>query len=337
MIHWRSWLESLAAVVIALVCAAVVLALLGASPARALSALASGAFGDGLAVENTMVRMAPLALIGLGVSVAFRCGVWNIGGEGQLYLGALAATALATRVLPDAPALVLIPAVLGGGVLSGALWAAIAALLKTQRGVSEVLSTILLNFVAVLGVAWAVHGPLQELAASYPQSDPLPAAARLAILPGFLRIHSGLILALLLPCAVWILLFRTAAGLRLRAVGSSPDAARYAGVEPPRETVRVLLLSGGLAGLAGAIEIAGVTGRLFENLSPGYGFTAIAVALLARLHPIGVLPAALFFAALASGSGSMQRVAGVPSVTVQIIEGLVIFLSVGFAFARRRA
>ncbi len=336
MSRWRSWLAPLAAALLALVGAAGVLALLGADPARALGALASGSFGDRLAVENTLVRLGPLALIGLGVAVAFRCGVWNIGGEGQLYLGALAATTLGTRVLPEAPAVVLIAAVLAGGALAGALWAGIAALLKTRRGVSEVLSTILLNFIAVLGVAWAVHGPLQEAAGSYPQSDPLPEAARLALLPGLLRVHAGLLLALLLPFAVWGLVFRTAAGLRLRAVGSSPDAARYAGVVPPRETVRVLLLSGGLAGLAGAIEIAGVTGRLFENLSPGYGFTAIAVSLLARLHPIGVLPAALFFAALASGSASMQRVAGVPSVTVQVIEALVIFLSVGFALAWRR-
>ncbi len=336
MRRWKPWLEAIAAAAIALGSASLILVLLGANPARALSALATGAFGDRLALENTMVRLGPLTLIGLGVSIAFRCGVWNIGGEGQLYLGALAATALATRVLPEAPAPLLIPVVLAGGALAGALWAGMAAVLKTRRGVSEVLSTILLNFIAVLGVAFAVHGPLQETAMSYPQSDALPSAARLALLPGAGRIHSGLLLALLLPFVMWVVVFRTAAGLRLRAVGSSPDAARYAGVVPARETVRVLLLSGGLAGLAGAIEIAGVTGRLFENLSPGYGFTAIAVSLLARLHPIGVLPAALFFAALASGSGSMQRLAGVPGVTVQIIEALVIFLSVGFALSWRR-
>ena len=336
MTSWRAWIEPSLAVLIALGCAVLVLVLLGANPARALVALAGGAFGDRLALENTVVRMVPLALIGLGVSLAFRCGVWNIGGEGQLYLGALAATALGTRLVPAAPAAILIPVLLAGGALAGALWAGIAALLKTQRGVSEVLSTILLNFVAVLAVAWAVHGPLQELAGSYPQSDPLPESGRLGIPPGLLRIHGGVVLALLLPFAVWLLLFRSAVGLRLRAVGASPDAARYAGVVPEREVVRALLLSGALAGLAGAIEIAGVTGRLFENLSPGYGFTAIAVSLLARLHPLGVLPAALFFAALASGSGAMQRVAGVPSVTVQVIEAIVIFLSVGFALGGRR-
>ena len=311
------------------------LRVLGAHPGRALGALASGALGDRLAISNTVLRMFPLALVGLGVAVAFRCGVWNIGGEGQLYVGALVATALATRIVPDLPAAVLIPLVVVGGALAGALWAGIAAALRVGRGVSEVLSTILLNFIAILLVAYAVHGPLQEVAGAYPQSDAFPEAARLGLLPGLGRVHTGLLLVLALPVLIWFLLFRTAAGLRLRAVGLSPAAARYAGILPEREVVRVLLLSGGLAGLAGALEVCGVTGRLFENLSAGYGFTAIAVALLARLHPLGVLPAAAFFAALATGSGAMQRVADVPSVTVQMIEALVIFFSAGFALPRR--
>ena len=313
------------------------LLLIGADPGRALVALVGGAFGDTLALENTLVRAVPLLLIGLGVALAFRAGVWNIGGEGQLYVGALAATALATRVAENAPAALLLPLVLFGALLAGAGWGGIAAWLRTRREVSEVLSTILLNFVAVLAVAWAVHGPLQEAAAAYPQSDALPGAARLAALPGLVRVHAGLLLALGFAVAAYLLLFRSAAGLRLRAVGLSPDAARYAGISPSRETVRVLLLSGGLAGLAGGIEVCGVTGRLFENLSSGYGFTAIAVALLARLNPLLVVPSALFFAALATGSAAMQRVASVPSVTVQIVEALVIFLSVGFAVTRGRS
>jgi simple sugar transport system permease protein len=278
--------------------------------------------------------MGPLLLVGLGVALSFRCGIWNIGGEGQLYVGAFAATALVTRVLgADAGAWAL-PLALVTGAAAGALWAGIAAALRVGRGVSEVLSTILLNFIAVLLVAWAVHGPLQEASGAYPQSDAFPDVARLALLPGSRRVHAGLLLALALPFLLWLLLFRSSAGLRLRAVGLAPEAARYARVSPERETVRVLLLSGGLAGLAGSLEVAGVTGRLFENLASGYGFTAVAVALLARLHPLGVVPAAFFFAALAAGSGAMQRVAAVPSVAVQVIEALVIFFSVGFALPR---
>lgn len=330
----RKGLEPLVAVAAALALAGAFLAALGAEPGPAGLALLQGAFGDRLAVENTLVRMAPLLLLGLAVALSFRCGVWNIGGEGQLYAGALAATAVATRVAPDAPAVALIPLALGAGVAAGALWAGIAAALRVTRGVSEVLSTILLNFVAMLGVAYAVHGPLQELSGAYPQSALFPEAARIPILVGLRRVHAGLLLALALAPALWLMLFHSAAGLRLRAVGLAPDAARYAGISPEREIIRVLLLSGALAGLAGALEVTAVTGRLFQNLSPGYGFTAIAVALLARLHPLAVLPAAALFAALASGSAAMQRVAHVPSVAVQVIEGLVIFFSVGFALRR---
>jgi general nucleoside transport system permease protein len=313
------------------------LAALGTDPLRALAALAQGAFGDSLALENTAVRFGPLVLVGLGVALSFRCGIWNIGGEGQLLSGALAATALVTRGLgPDAGRMSL-PLALLAGTVAGAGWAGLAAFLRVRRGVSEVLSTILLNFIAALGVAWAVHGPLQEASGAYPQSDAFPEAARLAVLPGMTRVHVGLLVPAVLPVVLWIVLFRTAAGLRLRAVGLSPDAARYAGVSPERETVRVLLISGALAGLAGALEVTGVTGRLFENLATGYGFTAIAVALLARLHPLGVIPAGIVFAGLASGSGAMQRAAGVPSVAVQVIEALVIFLSVGFALPRRES
>ena len=333
----RALAQPLAAAAVALAASAALLALIGADPVAAFAALATGALGDGIALENTVVRMGPLLLVGLGVALSFRCGIWNIGGEGQLYVGALAATALVTRGLGPEPGALSLPLALLVGTCAGALWAGIAAALRVRRGVSEVLSTILLNFIAVLAVAWAVHGPLQEGSGAYPQSDAFPELARLALLPGLRRVHAGIVLAALLPFAVWVLIFRTSAGLRLRAVGLSPDAARYAGVSPERETTRVLVIAGALAGLAGALEVCGVTGRLFENLASGYGFTAVAVALLARLNPLGVLPAAFFFAALASGSGAMQRVAAVPSVAVQVIEALVIFFSVSFALPKSRA
>ena len=331
----RALLAPLAATAVALSLAGLWLALLGVDPLRALEALIGGAFGDSLALETTALRAGPLLLVGLGVALSFRCGIWNIGGEGQLNGGALAATALVTRVLGADTGWLALPLALAAGALAGAAWAGLAALLRVRRGVSEVLSTILLNFIAALLVAWAVHGPLQEASGAYPQSDAFPEAARLGLLPGLGRAHVGLLLAAALPFAVWLLLFRSAAGLRLRAVGLSPDAARYARVSPERETVRVLVLSGALAGLAGALEVTGVTGRLFENLASGYGFTAIAVALLARLNPLGVLPSAVVFAALAAGSGAMQRSAAVPSVVVQVIEALVIFFSVGFALPSR--
>ncbi|HTO72142.1 MAG TPA: ABC transporter permease [Myxococcota bacterium] len=335
MTRARAFAEPLVATAVALALAGALLALLGADPVAALRALAGGAFGDSLALETTAVRAGPLALLGLGVALSFRCGIWNIGGGGQLAAGALAATAFATKSASDWPGALALPLALLAGAAAGALWAALAAALRVYRNVSEVLSTILLNFVALELVAWAVQGPLQEASRSYPQSDALPAAARLALFPGAHIAHVGLLLAAALPFAVWALLFRTAAGLRLRAVGFNPDAARYAAVSPELETARVLVLSGALAGLAGAIEVCGVTGRLFADPAGGYGFTAIAVALLARLHPLGVLPASLVFAALAAGGGAMQRSAAVPSVVVQVIEALVILFSIGFALPRR--
>jgi simple sugar transport system permease protein len=302
------------------------LAVLGYAPGPALEALASGAFGSRGAWTATLLKTCPLLLTGLAVALSFRAGVWNIGAEGQLYAGALVATAVATRIASDAPALVLVPFVALAGAAGGAALAGIAGILRATRGVSEVITTILLNFVAIQAVALAVHGPLQEAGASYPQSDALPVAA---LLPAWGRIHAGVVCAGVLAVLAQVLVFRTALGFRLRAVGLSPLAARFAGISPERHGVVAIALAGALAGLAGAFEVAGVTGRLYEGLSPGYGYTAIAVALLGRLSPLALVPAALFFGALEAGAGAMQRVAGVPAVVTQIVQGLVILLVVG--------
>lgn len=336
MTRTRLFLDPLLAAAAALLLTGLVLAVLGHPPVGAMTALLVGAFGDRIAIEATLLRAVPLLLIGLGTAVSFRAGVWNIGGEGQLAVGALLATAVATRALGATPSWVAVPVLLFCGAAAGAGWAWVAAALRNRRGVSEVLSTLMLNFIGIHAIAWAVRGPLQESARTYPQSDSLAEAARLALLPGLGRVHAGLLLALLLAPLAWAFVFRSAAGVRLRAVGSAPAAARFAGVSPELETRRVMWIAGALAGLAGAVEVLGVTGRLFQNLSPGYGFTAIAVALLARLHPLAVVVTATFFAALATGGGAMQRVAGVPSVSVQMIEAFVILISAGFAVSGRR-
>ena len=308
-------------------------ALLGYEPQRALTALIAGSVGSSAAWTATLLKASPLLLTGLAVALSFRCGVWNIGAEGQLLAGALCATAVATRVLPDAPAVLVLPAVVLAGAAGGALVGAVAGGLRASRGVNEVISTILLNFVAIQMVALAVHGPLQEVAGAYPKSDPLPVAA---MLPAVGRLHAGLAAALALAFATQILLFRSTIGFRLRAVGHAPNAARFAGISPPRYGGLVLAVAGGLAGLAGAFEVAGVTGTLYEGLSPGTGYTAIAVALLARLQPLAVIPSALFFGALDAGAGAMQREAGVPAVVTQMVQGLVVLLSVGLTVSRGR-
>jgi len=324
--------RAVAAVLLATLVAGGVIGLLGYPPFAALSALLSGSLGSGAALTATLLKTGPLLLTGLAVALCFRCGVWNIGAEGQFYAGALACTWVATRTLPDASAWVVLPALSLAGALGGAVWAGIAGALRAWRGVSEVISTILLNFVAIQLVSLSVHGPLQEATGAYPQSEALAAAARL---PVWERIHLGVPIAVLLAVASAYLLFRTAAGFRMRAVGLSPLAARFAGIDPERQLLLTIVGAGALAGLAGAFEVAGVTGRLFENLSPGYGYTAIAVALLARLHPLAVVPSALFFGVLEAGGGAMQREAGVPAVATDVVKGVVILVSIGFAFVER--
>jgi simple sugar transport system permease protein len=314
-------LVPLAVTAIALAVSSGILLVAGVSPGAALGALLHGAVGDGFALADTLTKSCPLVLTGLAVAIAFRSGVWNIGAEGQLLVGALAATVAAGATgalrfpLPLAAAL-------ASGVGAGALWAWIAAALKLRRNVSEVIATIMLNFVAARLVGWAVHGPLMEAGARYPQSDPLAASARLPTLP--VGLHAGIVIAALLVPAAWFVLHRTTLGFRWRATGENAHAARVAGLAPAEAVMTAMLASGGLAGLAGAIEVTGVTGRLFEQFSGGQGYTAIAVALLARLHPGGVAASALFFGALAAGSGAMQRTAGVSAVFVAIVQATVI-------------
>jgi len=312
-----------AAAAAALGVSALTVFLSGSDPVVALTALAHGAFGDRFALSDTLLKTCPLLLTGLAVAVAFRTGIWNIGAEGQLLIGAVAATAVGS-VCGALPFPLPLLAAVTAAALAGAFWSGIAAGLRVTRNVSEVISTIMLNFVAVRLIGWAVHGPLMETAGRYPQSDPLPANAALPLLVG--RIHLGIPLALLLAVAIWGLLFRTAAGFRWRVCGQNPRAAEFAGFRPGRELVAAMLVSGALAGLAGAVEVLGVTGRLYEQFSAGHGYTAIAVALLARLHPAGVTLTALFFGALAAGSGALQRTVGVSAVLVAIVQATTILI-----------
>ena len=305
------------------------LRLLGFGALAAMSALWSGSIGSTYALTSgTLVRATPLILTGLSVALAFRAGVFNIGAEGQLLVGAAAATAiaLAPGVPPNHLTTVL---ALIGGCVAGGLWAAIAALLRARFRVLEVLSTILLNFVGLYLVGYLVRGPLQEPLHIYPQSGPIELAIRLPRLASTSRLHAGFPLAILVALiASWFLRF-TAAGFRVRAAGANPDAARSAGqIDVVRATTEAFLVSGALAGLAGAIEVTGVTFALYENISPGYGYTGIAVALLARLEPLGVVASGLLFGALEAGATAMQRDAGVPSVTVSIVEALIILATV---------
>jgi simple sugar transport system permease protein len=293
----------------------------------ALRALLAGAFGSWYAFgSGTLVRAAPLILTGLAVAIAFRAGVFNIGAEGQFIVGAAAATA-AALAMHSLPAFILVPSMLVLGFGAGALWAWIAAILRARFHVLEVISTIMLNFVALHLVSYLVRGPLQEPTHIYPQTVTFVDAARLPRFGSTTRLHLGFLVAVLACVAAWFVVRYTAAGFRLRAVGANPDAARSAGmIDAARTTMRAFLISGALAGLAGAIEVSAVTYALYENISPGYGFTAIAVALLAQLNPLAVVGTGILFGALEAGATAMQRDAGVPSVVVSIVEALIILV-----------
>lgn len=302
----------------------------------ALRAFLNGAFGSWYAFgSGTLVRATPLILTGLAVAIAFRAGVFNIGADGQLLIGAAAASAVALGA-PTLPAIVLLPLVLVAAAVAGGAWAAIAGVLRRRFHVLEVISTLMLNFVAAYLVSYLVRGPLQEPTHIYPQTPTIVAAAQLPRLSSTSRLHLGFALALFACGAVWWFIRFTAAGFRLRAVGANPFAARSAGrIEVERVAMRAFVISGAVAGLAGGIEVTGVTYALYENLSPGYGFTAIAVALLARLNALGVIATGVLFGALEAGADAMQRDAGVPSVTVAIIEAAIILAVLAVERARQ--
>jgi len=312
------------------------LQLAGYDGVAALGALWRGAFGSWYAFSSaTLVRAIPLIIIGLGISLAFRGGALNIGAEGQFYAGAIAATWVGLHVV-GRPAVIAIPAVLAAAALAGGAWVVVPVWLQLRYGVLEVISTLLLNFVAGSLVSLMVQGPLQESKHIYPQSDPIAVTARLPALPGT-RLHAGIVIALLATVLLWHLFARTLWGFRLLAVGAGPRAAVISGgIDARRMTAVALLGSGALAGLAGGIEVSGVSYALFQNLSSGYGFTGIAVALLARLDPLGVLATGLLFGALEAGAGGMQREAGVPAVAVYVVEAVVILVILLADAAARR-
>lgn len=310
---------------VTLAVAAALLALGGHSPADAFGALARGAFGSwNRFVSFTLVQATPLLLTGLAVAWAFRAGVWNIGAEGQLHAGALAGVALAVS-WPEASAPVLLTATFVAAAVGGAAWALVPVAMKTRLGVGEVITTLLMNFVALFLAQFLVQGPLRESRGVFNMTDEIPAAAQLPSLVPGTRLHVGFLVGVVIAAGLWLYLSRAPGGFRLQVAGASPRAAEASGrFDPTRVVRRAFLASGAVAGLAGWIQVAGVTGRMYEGLSPGWGYTAIAVALLGRLHPGAIVLSAVAFGALGAGGGAMQRDAGVPEAWVRGTEALLI-------------
>lgn len=325
-------LRSLWATLLALLVGAGLIGLTGHDPLAAYAVLFREGFADYWGFANTLVKASPIVLAALAVCVPYRAGLYNIGGEGQIYIGGLAAT-VTGLALPDCPPWLGIPLVLGGAMLAGAAWAGIAGVLKVYRGVNEVIVTLLLNFVAIHIVSYAVSGPLMAQGAPYPFSDELPANLHLPVLLPQTDAHLGALFGLLLALLLHLHFNRAAHGLALDIVGRNPQAARYAGIAVERQIVAAMALGGSLAGLAGGLEIVGLKYRLFHMFSAGYGFDGIVVAFMAGAQPLLVPLAGLLIAALKAGSGSMQRAIGLDGSIVEAILGVVVmFVAAGLAW-----
>jgi simple sugar transport system permease protein len=330
-------LVSLGAAAAALLLVAIPVLLAGGSPLTAYGLIIKGAFGSKFALSETLNRATPLILTGLAAAVAFRARLWNIGAEGQLYIGALAAVLLGSSLLQLPPPL-LIPAIMIGGFLAGGLMMVIPAMLKQRFGADEVVITLLLNFVIILFVQMLIEGPLKDpMSMGWPQSVPLLADARFDKLVPRLRMHWGLIVGLASAAILWVLVRKTVLGFEITAVGENSAAARFAGIPVNATMLKVALLSGGLAGLAGVGEVAGVKGYLSADLSPGFGYSGIVVAMLVGLSPIGTVFAAVFVAAVFVGADSMSRATGISNYLADLVVALsLLCVLVGSFFLRFR-
>ena len=328
----------------ALLVGAIMLALLRVNPLTAYAALWDGAFGSTNALAETLVKATPLLLVGVGICIAFRADVINIGGEGQMVMGALLATLIGLS-LGDWPGWLVITLSLLGGFIGGAIWGGIPGFLKAYFNVNEILSTIMMNAIAVQGMNFLLRGPMidpaqAELASKIPQTARLMEAFRLPRLVPT-RLHLGAAIAVVLAVLVYILLWRTTLGYRIRAVGQSPHASRYAGISVKRHIILALLFSGAFAGLAGATQVFGVNYRMItDGSATGFtgsaGFNGIVAALFGQLHPIGTIPASILFGALLVGANKMQRVVQVPSALIIALNGLVVVFVVSSEIWRQR-
>lgn len=331
-------LTPLLAVATALALSGLLIAAAGAPVLEAYWRILVGAFGSRLSATETLTRATPLMLTGLAAAVAFRARVWNIGGEGQFYLGAVATAAVGSQLLAGAPGYLSIPLLLAAGAIAGMVLLIVPLWLRLKFSVDEVVTSLLLNFVAVLLVSMLIDGPLKDpLAFGWPQSQSVADAAMLPKLVARSRLHWGFAIALVLAFVVHFVQSRTVFGLKSRAAGLSPEGAVFAGVPLAGTLLLVACLSGGLAGLAGAVEVMGVKGYVTTDLSPGFGYSGIVVAMLAGLHPLGVVLAAVFTATMFVGADGMSRALKIPTYIADVTVALsLITMLVAVFFAQYR-
>lgn len=311
----------LVAIFAALVLAAGLIGAAGVNPLTAYAEMLRGALGSRLSITEMLTRATPLILTGLAAAVAFRARLWNIGGEGQFYVGALTTAWIGHSL--GLPGPIGIAVLIVCGMAAGALLLAGPAFLRLRFGVDEVVTTLLLNFIVILFVGLMIEGPLRDpLAFGWPQSVPVDGDYRLPDLVPRTRLHIGLLIAIAAAGVIWLVLTRTVFGVETRAAGLNARAAAFAGVSLPHTIMGVALVSGALAGLAGAVEVMGVTGGVTTTMSPGFGYAGIVVAMLAALHPAGVVAAAIFVATVFVGADAMSRATGVPSFIADVIVAL---------------
>ncbi len=315
--------------VLAFALGGILLALAGANPFTTYKAMLLGAFGNRYAVSETLVKAIPLMLTGLGVAIAFRMLFWNIGAEGQLTMGGFAAAGFALFIAPKLPPWLGLPGVILVGFVAGAIWGVIPAALKAFIGVNEIITTLMMNYIAVLWVEHLFYGPWKD-----PKGYGFPGTAEFpeyTWLPRFFgtRVHLGIVIAIVAAVLLWVILSRTKWGYEIRVIGENPTAARYAGINWARNILLVMILSAGLAGLAGMGEVAGISHRLQKGLTVGYGYTAIIVAWLGKLNPWAVLLVAVLLAGLLVGGDQIQITMGLPAAVSLVLQGIILFLVLG--------
>lgn len=314
-------------IALALITGGFFLVLSGKSPVEVYLTMFGGAFGTKYGLSETVVKAIPLALCALGVSLAFRMQLWNIGAEGQFYMGAMAATWVALNN-PEGTRWVVLPAMFLAGVIAGGIWGLLPALPRAYWKVNETITTLMLNYIAIIWVEYLVYGPWKDPKGfNFPLTAPFGEGATLPAF-GNSRIHYGIFLVLLAAVIIYLVLKYSAWGFQLKVVGESQQAARYAGISISRTILLVMLCSGALAGIAGMAEVAGITQRLQAAISPGYGYSAIIIAWLARLNPAAILGVSFLFGGLLSGGFSLQAL-GLPAASVYMLQGLILFFVLG--------
>jgi simple sugar transport system permease protein len=316
---------TVSSIVLALIACGIVLLISGENPFTVYHAMLRGSLGDEYAFTETLVKMTPLLLTGLAVAIAFRMQLWNIGAEGQLYMGAVAAAGTALFLLPDARGLVLIPAMLIAGAIGGAFWGGIPGVLRARFNANETITTLMLNYVAILFTQYLVHGPWRDPQAfGFPGTKSFPDAAALPHY-GTYRVHLGLVFGLVAAVILLVVLRRTRFGYELDVIGDNPRAARYVGMRTTRMIIIVMAISGALAGIAGMSEVAGIGHSLQRSISPGYGYTAIIVAWLARLNPIAIIAVSFLMSVILVGSDQLQTAIGLPGSVGPMLQGAILF------------